>query len=58
MLVKLLENDGARVDKIKANFKAPFPSMEAFFKCIDDLTMDQQAVSYNADGTVTLKYMK
>ena len=58
MLVKLLENDGARVDKIKANFKAPFPSMEAFFKCIDDLTMDQQAVSYNEDGTVTLKYMK
>ena len=58
MLVKLLENDGARVDKIKANFKAPFPSMEAFFKCIDNLTMDQQAVSYNEDGTVTLKYMK
>lgn len=58
MLVKLLENNGARVEEIKANFKAPFPSMEAFFQCIDDLTMDQQAVCYNEDGTVTLKYMK
>lgn len=58
MLVKLLENDGQRVEKIKAGFKAPFPSMEAFFQCIDGLTMDQQAVSYNEDGTVTLKYMK
>ena len=58
MLVKLLQNDGARANEIKANFKAPFPSMEAFFQCIDDLTMDQQAVTYNEDGTVTLKYMK
>jgi hypothetical protein len=58
MLVKLLENDGQRVETIKANFKAPFRSKEAFFQCIDDLTMDQQAVSYNEDGTVTLKYMK
>jgi hypothetical protein len=37
---------------------APFPSMEAFFQCIDNLTMDQKAVSYNEDGTITLKFTK
>lgn len=58
MLVKLLENDGARVAEIKKNFKPTFPTMEAFFQCIDDLTMDQQAVSYNEDGTVTLKFTR
>lgn len=58
MLVKLLENDGARIAEIKKNFKPTFPTMEAFFKCIDDLTMDQQAVSYNEDGTVTLKFTR
>ena len=58
MIVKLLENDGARTAEIKKNFVAPFPSMEAFFQCIDNLTMDQKAVSYNEDGTVTLKFTK
>ena len=58
MLVKLLENDGVRVAEIRKNFKPTFPSMEAFFRYIDNLTMDQQAVSYNEDGTVTLKYTK
>ena len=58
MIVKLLENDGARTAEIKKNFVAPFPSMEAFFQCIDDLTMDQKAVSYNEDGTITLKFTK
>ena len=58
MLVKLLQDDGARVEKIKAGFQAPFPSKEAFFRCIDDVTMDQQTVTYHEDGTVTLKYMK
>lgn len=58
MLVKLLENDGIRAAQIKKNFKPTFPSMEAFFRCIDDITMDQQAVSYNEDGTVTLKYTR
>lgn len=58
MLVKLLENGGARTEEIKKNFKAPFPSMEAFFACIDAVTMDQKAVSYNEDGTVTLKFTK
>lgn len=58
MLVKLLENGGARVAEIKKNFAPTFPSMEAFFRCIDDLTMDQTAVTYNEDGTVTLRFTK
>jgi hypothetical protein len=58
MLVKLLENGGARVAEIKKNFVPTFPSMEAFFRCIDDLTMDQKAVTYNEDGTITLKFTK
>ena len=57
MLVKLLENDGARVAEIKKNFVPTFPTMEAFFRCIDGVTMDQKAVTYNEDGTITLKFM-
>ncbi len=56
MIVKLLENEGARVAQIKKNFVPTFPSMEAFFQCIDGLTMDQKAVTYNEDGTITLKF--
>lgn len=58
MLVKLLEHDGARVAEIKQNFVPTFPSMADFFSCIDDLTMDQKAVTYHEDGTITLKYTK
>ena len=58
MIVKLLENEGARVAEIKKNFVPTFPSMEAFFQYIDGLTMDQKAVTYHEDGTVTLKFTK
>jgi metal-dependent amidase/aminoacylase/carboxypeptidase family protein len=58
MIVKLLENEGARVAQVKKNFVPTFPSMEEFFRCIDGLTMDQKAVTYNEDGTITLKFMK
>ena len=58
MLKLLLENNGARVAEIKKNFQPTFPTMHDFFRCIDGLTMDQEAVCYNADGTVTLKFEK
>ena len=58
MLVKLLENGGQRTAEIKKNFRPTFPSMEAFFNYIDDLTMDKDAVRYNEDGTVTLSFTK
>ena len=56
MLVKLLEKEAARAWEIKKNFKAPFATMEDFFRCIDGVFMDQQAVTYNEDGTVTMKF--
>ena len=56
MVVKLLENEGARAAEIKKNFEPTFPSMEAFFAFIDNLTLDQKAVTYNEDGTITLKF--
>jgi hypothetical protein len=56
MVVKLLENEGARVAQIKKNFVPTFPSMEEFFAFIDNLTLDQKAVTYNEDGTITLKF--
>ena len=56
MVVKLLENGGARTEEIKKNFQPTFPGMEEFFRCIDGLTMDRKAVTYNEDGSVTLKF--
>lgn len=58
MLVKLLENGGARTWKIKEEFVPPFLSLEAFFRCIDGIDMDKEAVCYNEDGTVTLGFEK
>ena len=58
MLVKLLENGGARTWKIKEAFVPTFPSLEAFFRCIDNIDMDKEAVRYNDDGTVTLAFEK
>jgi len=58
MAVLLLENGGARAYEIKKNFVPTYPSMEAFFQTVDSIDMDQKAVSYNEDGTITLKYTK
>jgi len=58
MLALLLRNGGERTWEIKRNFKPSFASMKEFFACIDGLTMDQKAVTYNEDGTVTLKFEK
>ena len=58
MLVLLLKNGGERALEIKKNFKPTFASKQAFFECIDGITMDQQAVIYNEDGTVRLKFEK
>ena len=56
MLVKLLENGAARAWKIKKNFQPTFATKEAFFRCIDSIFMDREAVSYHADGTVTMTF--
>ena len=58
MLVKLLENDAERAWQIKKNFKPTFATMEDFFRCIDGIFMDREAVSYNEDGTITMNFAK
>ena len=39
-----------------ANAKLRFASKEEFFKAIDDLFLDKEAVVNNEDGTITLTY--
>ena len=56
MLVKLLEKNAARAWEIKKNFQPPFATMEDFFRCIDSIFMDQEAVRYNEDGSITLQF--
>ena len=56
MLVKLLEKDAARAWEIKKNFQPPFATMEDFFRCIDGIFMDQEAVHYNEDGSITMQF--
>ena len=56
MLVKLLEKDAAKAWEIKKNFQPPFATMEDFFRCIDGIFMDQEAVRYNEDGSITLQF--
>ena len=58
MLGLLLKNGAERALEIKKNFTPTFASMQEFFDCIDGITMDQKAVSYNEDGTVTLEFTK
>lgn len=58
MLVLLLEKGGERTWQIKKEFVPTFPSLEAFFRCIDAIDMDREAVRYNDDGTVTLVFEK
>lgn len=58
MLELLLRNGAQRAFEIKANFVPTFPSMEAYFACIDALDMDKDAVLYNEDGSVTLDFTK
>ena len=55
-ILKLLEKDAARAWEIKKNFQAPFATMEDFFRCIDGIFMDQEAVRYNEDGSITMQF--
>lgn len=55
---KLLTDDAKLAKKIIAEAKPLFASKEEYLKAIDSLSMKQDAVVYNEDGTVTLKYSK
>ncbi len=57
-LRKLLSDGGARARKIADEYIPLFASKEEYYKAADEFTFCIDAVTYNEDGTVTLKYMK
>ena len=55
---KLLSDDAALGKKVITEAKPYFKSKEEYLAAIDAITMDQDAVVYNDDGTITLKFTK
>jgi len=53
---KLLENDAKAARKIVKEAKPRFASKEEYLAAIDRLQKKLEAVSYNEDGTVTIRY--
>ncbi len=56
VLAKLLENGGERAKYVVENKYVPYASMEEYFAAVDSLSFEGEAVSYNEDGTVTLRF--
>ena len=56
MAEALLSDGAAKAKDVMANAKLRFASKEEFFKAIDDLFLDKEAVANNEDGTITLTY--
>ena len=56
MAEALLSDGAAKAKDVMANAKLRFASKEEFFKAIDDLFLDKEAVVNNEDGTITLTY--
>ena len=54
----LLSDDAALGKKVITEAKPYFKSKEEYLAAIDAITMDQDAVVYNDDGTITLKFTK
>lgn len=57
-ICKLLENNGARGWKIVEDFHPIYATKEDYFRETKEFIFDIDAVKYNEDGTVTLKYMQ
>ncbi len=55
---KLLCDGGCRARAIVENYKPLFASKEEYYAAADEFTFTIDAVTYNEDGTVSLKYMK
>ena len=53
---RLLENDAALAKKTIREYRPVFAGREEYFKAIDAIRMNRTTVSYNDDGTVTLRY--
>ncbi len=54
---ELLCNNCANAENIIEKYTPPFSSIDEYFKFIDTLMLDCEAVTYAPDGTVTVKYM-
>ncbi len=57
-LGKLLRESGARARRIADGYCPLFATKEEYYAAAEELTFTVEAVTYNEDGTVTLKYMK
>ena len=55
MLKLLLENGAERAEKIIAEFKPQFPSAKAFLDYQDSINTSGDRITYNGDGTATIK---
>jgi len=53
---ELLKNDAAEARRIIENSSCPFSSIEEYFKYIDSFIFNGDAVYYEDDGSVTLKF--
>ena len=52
----LLQNNAATAKQIIADFQPIYGSIEEYFRYMDSLSIDKQAVTYEPDGTVILKF--
>lgn len=57
-LYKILSNDAEIAKTILKDFKPTFKTKEDYFKVVDNITADINAVTYNPDNTATVKYVK
>ena len=55
MLALLLENNAKRAEKIIKEFKPRFASKKEFFDCLDSINSSGERITYNDDGSVTVK---
>ncbi len=56
VLCTLLSDDAAEAKKVLAEAEVPFKSKEEFFESIEEMSFEGEGVTYNEDGTVTLRY--
>ena len=52
----LLENGGERAKKVLQNFQPVYPSIDAYFRYMDSLNIDVQAVTYEDNGNITIQF--
>lgn len=54
----LLENNAAKLKEIKAKYVPDFKNKEEYCAALDKMTLDGKAITYNEDGTATVRYQK